>query len=219
MAEGQDAFTRLMEQIRAGSQDAARELVEQYGPHILRVVRRKLSQRLRTKFDSDDFVQAVWASFFAVGPSHYNFDRPEALIAFLVSLARNKVIDELRQRFQTEKHDINRERSLDGSAAFAAEAMPALQPTPSQIASAKEIWERLLDRVPPTHQRILALLQEGHTVQEVAVGLGVHPRTVYRLIQRAAPGYPINEESASLHGPGPTASEVRGEAPSVGDPA
>jgi hypothetical protein len=42
----------LMQCIRAGVQDAARELVRVYAPHILRGVRRRLDQRLRVLFDS-----------------------------------------------------------------------------------------------------------------------------------------------------------------------
>ena len=58
-------FALLMQSVREGSQEAARTLFERYGPHIRRVVRRKLHQKLRPQFDSVDFVQDVWASFFA----------------------------------------------------------------------------------------------------------------------------------------------------------
>jgi hypothetical protein len=46
----------LMERIQEGSQDAVRELLDQYGSHLVRVIRRRLSQRLRSQFDSADFV-------------------------------------------------------------------------------------------------------------------------------------------------------------------
>src|SRR5262249_36628315 len=84
-------FTALMQRVRSGSQDAAQQLVEQYGQHILRVIRRMLHKKLRSKFDSLDFQQDVWASFFADQPQK-TFDRPEALAAFLAKVARNKVL-------------------------------------------------------------------------------------------------------------------------------
>src|SRR5262245_50351321 len=106
----------LMERLRQGSSEAAQELFETYGPHVLRVVRRKLDKKLRAKFDSTDFEQAVWASFF-IYPTHgYHFEQPEELIAFLANLAHNKLVDALRQRYRTEKYNVNRERSLEGSA-------------------------------------------------------------------------------------------------------
>src|SRR5581483_11639550 len=106
-------FDDLMRRLRDGSEDAARELLHRYGDAILRVVRRKLSRELRSKFDSVDFVQAVWASFFTGTPRQRRFDHPQALMAFLVTLAQNKVIDAVRQRMQTQKHNVNRERPLD----------------------------------------------------------------------------------------------------------
>ena len=57
-------FPSLMQQISMGSEDAAWELVERYGELIRRAVRRVLNKKLRSKFDSLDFVQLVWSSFF-----------------------------------------------------------------------------------------------------------------------------------------------------------
>ncbi|MCA9151905.1 MAG: hypothetical protein KDA92_21530, partial [Planctomycetales bacterium] len=54
-------FSHLLEQVRQGSDEAAWDLVETYGPHVLRTIRRTLSREIRGKFDSDDFAQAVWA--------------------------------------------------------------------------------------------------------------------------------------------------------------
>jgi DNA-directed RNA polymerase specialized sigma subunit, sigma24 homolog len=89
-------FHSLMDRIRTGDQDAARLLLELYGPHILRVVRRHLSEKEQSKFDSIDFVQSVWAPFFRQPDCVHSFERPQDLVAFLVSIARNKVCDEMR---------------------------------------------------------------------------------------------------------------------------
>jgi len=200
MADDRESFAGLMQGIRDGSEEAARLLLEKYGPHILRVVRRQMHERMRSKFDSADFTQAVWASFFALQPGRLNFDRPEALVAFLTRLAQNKVIDELRVRFQTQKLNLNRENSLDGSAAHAAALVPAAQPTPSQVAMAKECWHQLLDGLPSHHQRILVLLLQGHTHQEIAGQLGVNERTIRRVIQKVFAGDETHDESEHYAG-------------------
>src|SRR4051812_9273338 len=115
MEERQQAFAALMRRVNEGSQDAARELYDLYGSHILRVVRRRLSKELRSKFDSIDFVQDVWMSFFASPHGEGKFDRPEALIAYLVKIAHNKVVDTFRQRMQTRKYNVQREHSLESA--------------------------------------------------------------------------------------------------------
>ena len=47
----------------------------------------ELSPPMRTRVDSTDLVQAVWASFFAMPFQKYSFDSPNALLAFLITLA------------------------------------------------------------------------------------------------------------------------------------
>jgi RNA polymerase sigma factor (sigma-70 family) len=188
MSQHFDEFGTLMQRVREGSQDAARELSERYGPHILRIVRKKLASRLRSMFDSDDFAQAVWVSFFADLTKGKHFDRPEALAAFLARLAQNKVLEVLRRCFYTQKHNVNRERSLDNSVSPQGTDLPARQPTPSQLAAAREQWDRLLATQPEHGQRILVLLAEGHTHQEIAQMLQLNEKTVRRLVSRLIKG-------------------------------
>jgi RNA polymerase sigma-70 factor (ECF subfamily) len=188
MSADRDEFKNLMQRVRDGSEDAARELLDRYGEHILRVVRRKLSRELRSKFDSVDFVQAVWASFFVGAPKQRDFDRPQALIAFLVTLAQNKVIDAVRQRMQSQKYNINRERALDGSVSADAAGLAAREPTPSQVAVANDEWRRLLADLPARYQRMLELLRQGHTQKDIARELGVNEKTVRRVLDK------LNEE-------------------------
>jgi RNA polymerase sigma-70 factor (ECF subfamily) len=187
MTDAHAELRQLMQRLREGSPEAAQVLWERYGPHVLRVVRRRLDRKLRAKFDSADFAQAVWASFF-VNPRHeYAFERPEDLLAFLAKLAQDKLVDAMRQRYGTTKYNINREQSLSGSAALAAAQVPARQPTPSQEAMARERWERMLEGLPAQHHRILSLRQAGYTQEEIAHEVGVSERTVRRLLQKLAP--------------------------------
>jgi RNA polymerase sigma factor (sigma-70 family) len=175
----------LMERIREGSQDAVRELLDQYGSHLIRVIRRRLSQRLRSQFDSQDFVQSVWASFFAVPLEGYHFDSPEALLAYLTDIACNKVYDAAREQLAAQKRDMARVHAFDDSTTPPADALPGRQPTPSQLLIAEEEWRRLLLGLPTHHKHMLVLLREGHTHQEVARRLGLNEKTVRRVLERA----------------------------------
>ena len=181
-------FATLMEQVRQGSEDAVRELLDQYGPYVVQAIRRKLSRPMRAKVDSMDFTQAVWASFFANRSQIERLDRPEALIAFLVQVAKNKVIDEFRRLFHTQKHDLNRERSMDGSAALEAGRLAARTPTPSQIAVSNELRENLLAGQPPHYRQILQYRQLGMTQEEIASRMKLNVRTIQRVMQRLFPG-------------------------------
>ena len=86
-----NGFQDLMRRVREGSEDAAWEVVRRYGGYIRRAVRRVLNPKLRYKFDSLDFVQWVWLSFFRMHDKAERFERPQFLVTFLAGMARNKV--------------------------------------------------------------------------------------------------------------------------------
>jgi RNA polymerase sigma-70 factor (ECF subfamily) len=184
MADQHEEFGLLMGRVRARSDGAARELIDRYGDHILRVIRRRLHRKLRPKYDSIDFMQAVWASFFALPPEKYSFDGPEDLFGFFVDLARNKVVDVVRQRLQSMKYDVNRECPLGGLAVSEEDGLISREPLPQEIAIAREEWERLLQGQPSHYQQILVRWREGRTHEQIAADLGLHEKTVERVIRK-----------------------------------
>src|SRR5262249_15126713 len=150
----------LMERLRDGCPQAARELFDRYGGHVRRVVRRKLSERLRSQYDSTDFAQAVWASFFTTR-GHYDFTTPDALVAFLAGTALHKGAEAYRTGALTAKRDPRREHpltTLEGDTAVPADRR---QPTPSQLAVANEEWERLIRDQPVQYRTALLMLRQG----------------------------------------------------------
>jgi RNA polymerase sigma factor (sigma-70 family) len=170
-----------MKNVLAGSEDAAMAFLDRYGPWVLQVVRENLNPGMRTQFDSLDFVQDVWAAFFANPPPEGKFKRPEELAAFLRGIAHNKVIDAAR-RLASDNRDAKREQSLNDSATAESKWFIANQPTPSEEVKGQEAWEGLLAGQPIVYRRILILLRDGRTAVEVAAELGIHVRTVQRLI-------------------------------------
>ena len=177
-------FCLLMESVRAGSDEAAKTLLAHYGPGILRAVRRGLNQRLRSQFDSRDFVQEVWAAFFACPPPAEEMDHPNKLAAFLTCLAHNKVVDATRRRLKGHKRNIHRELSLEDVEEDEPERLVAQQQTPSEVVRNREEWELLLDEQPVVYRRILLLLRDRRTPTEIAAELGIHPRTVLRFVTK-----------------------------------
>jgi RNA polymerase sigma factor (sigma-70 family) len=180
------SFAALLERVCDGSEDAAREFVAIYGPPILRVVRRQMNKCLRSKYDSIDFEQSVWASFFAQDLRAHKFEGRNGLVTYLVALARNKVIDAMRQR-QTGKFNVLQEHSLESDSICVEEDAVVRVPTPSQVAVAKEEWEQLLKGRPELHQRILVLRHRGYSPEEIAAEMGVSVRTVRRLLEKLVP--------------------------------
>jgi RNA polymerase sigma factor (sigma-70 family) len=181
------AFESLMAQVRAGSQEAARELFLRYSDPVRRVVRRWIEERMRRTHDSADFEQAVWASFFLTSADRYSFAHPEELIAFLSRVAYNKIRDAARQAKAVRHGGETEEQSLDGprgphDARPLANDLAGPMHTPSKYVIADEQWQSLTRNLPPGHVRILELMREGHTQTEIAARLGRDRKAIQRLL-------------------------------------
>jgi RNA polymerase sigma-70 factor (ECF subfamily) len=163
-------------------------LFRHYEPVLLQAIRRRLNKKIRSKFDSMDFAQDVWASFFADEPGKREFRTSEDLLKFLTRLAQNKVADKSRQRLKLQKHNVDRELSIDDSRRFDRDHLTGDQPTPSHIVMSKEEWTNFLRKQPLVHRRIFVMLREGKTHNEIATELGISSRHVRRVADQYAPG-------------------------------
>jgi RNA polymerase sigma-70 factor (ECF subfamily) len=180
MSSPRNEFEQLMERLRTGDPDAAKELFERYGKAIHRVVRYRLNRRLRSQFDSLDFTQDAWASFFHIPAENFTFHTPEDLVAYLTGIVRHKMIDAYRKRFLRAKKRRLKFRRLQKI----IDTHPAQQPSPSQFAIADDEWQRLLHNKPPKIQQALAMLRDGYSQQEIAQNLGLQVRRIHRLLAR-----------------------------------
>ncbi len=183
MSQEQQELQELFERWRAGSDDAVHELLNKYGQTLLTVIRQRLHYSMRSVFDSLDFLQDVWMSFFKPDRQR-TFANPRSLVSYLIQMAQHKVTDQMRRRLVREKSNFRRETSLEGSARVAAARLKVPASSPAEQAAAKEEWTLLQMDKPPHQVRILQLLSEGYTPQETAVQVGVSKRTVYRVMQK-----------------------------------
>lgn len=88
-------------------------------------MRGRLPRMLRTQFDSMDFVQAVWQSFFADlrSSSSRQFENVHHLRCFLAGVARNKVYEEHRRLTRTKKHALRESRVSTSGAGHARSSL------------------------------------------------------------------------------------------------
>lgn len=180
-------FQELMRRIREGDQQAAWDLLELYGPHLRRVVRCRMHAKLRSKFDSIDFVQSVWGAFFTDAEKLRKFEQPKDLIAFLAKMARNKVYEETRRRFEYQRYRLSREQPLDEHE-NSAHAIDPGQHRASEIAVVRERWNRTLSKRSQLDLQILEMRFQGSTFDEIAAALNVNEKMARRVIQEIIGG-------------------------------
>jgi RNA polymerase sigma factor (sigma-70 family) len=174
-------FDALMNRLIAGDREAPQELVDRYGPHIVRSIRRRFrTQRMRTLYATEDCMQSVWASIFSDLERLRKLESPQQLINYLASVASNKLVDNNR-RHSSQRNNVGLETSVDEhSEAFSIEAE---DPSPSQMAAARDEWEHQTRRLSRREQTVLSLHLEGHSSDEIARKMDVTGRGIRHIIR------------------------------------
>jgi len=185
---GDDDFSACMARAKAGDPAAIRDFLSRFEEEVRIMVRARLPRKLRSRFDSVDFVQAVWQSFFSDLNQHgLNFDSEQHLRKFLAGVVRNKVFEQHRRLTRTEKYDLAREERLyvrRGDRDVPREVISP-EPSPSQAAQASDRLEQLTAGCSPLEVDVITLRHQGLTFAEIATQTGVNERTARRIIDSA----------------------------------
>jgi RNA polymerase sigma-70 factor (ECF subfamily) len=172
-----DPLDALLEKLSGGDDAAAQEVFRTYEPYLRLVVRRMLPDQLRSKFDSVDVVQSVWADVLqGFRTSGWRFTNAAQLKAFLVRVTRNRFIDRYRQ------HRIALERQRSLGPTDLAEVAMSTDERPSEVAEADELWQQMLTLCPPAHRQLLELKRQGCSLAEIAEQTGLHESSVRRIL-------------------------------------
>jgi RNA polymerase sigma-70 factor (ECF subfamily) len=178
-----DRFAEFLSRVRAGDEQAARELVRRYEPAIRLEVRVRLRQRrLRRFFDSMDICQSVLHSFFVrAALGQFDLTGPEELFRLLVVMTRNKLAYHVRKE-RAQCRDYRRVADVPVRQVEAASAAPG----PDAAATGRETLERFRARLSAEERRLADLRAEGRSWAEIAGCLGGAPQARRMQLARAA---------------------------------
>jgi RNA polymerase sigma-70 factor (ECF subfamily) len=180
------------ELLNQGDVDAVKSIVSAYEPYLRKVVRRKLPQRLRAKFDSSDVVQSVWASVLkGLREDKWQFTDETHLRAFLVRLALFRFIELCRQY----RASLTSERPLAGLDELGGR--PAVCDRPSEIMQADDMLDRLMKLCLPSQRELLRLRAMGIPLAEIAARTGFHESSIRRIFYDLARRFEAQEGSVS----------------------
>jgi RNA polymerase sigma-70 factor (ECF subfamily) len=175
-----------MERAKSGDAAAIRDFLCRFEPQVRMMVRARLPRKLRTQFDSIDFVQAVWQSFFtALQRDPRDFSNADHLRGFLAGVVRYKVLEQHRRLTRTEKYNLAREQRLyihRGDQEVLRDVVSP-DPSPSETAQAAECLEQLTAGRSLREVEILSLRRQGLTLLEIAERMGINERSVRRVIE------------------------------------
>ena len=162
-------FHDLIRRVRNRDQDAARELATRYESAIRRVVRIHLRDaRMRRVLDSMDICQSVLASFFVrTALGQYDLDSPEQLVGLLTAITRNKLTNKVNH-MRAQRRDMGRTSAID------EELTPLVDRAsdPGEQASAREILEKVCDRLDQSERYLAEQRSLGRTWLDIADEVG-----------------------------------------------
>lgn len=183
-----DSFAELMDRLRSGEDDAAREVFGRFAGRLVGLARRHLDHRLAVKVDPEDVVQSAYKSFFVRqrdgGIEVATWDN---LWGVLTMITLRKCADRAAY-YRAGKRDVTRELAggADDSGPAAIDDLALdRDPSPDEAAALAETVEALFRAIDdPDERAILELSLQGHTAAEISESLGRAERSVRRLRER-----------------------------------
>jgi RNA polymerase sigma factor (sigma-70 family) len=181
--EPDSSFDSLIRRVRQGDPEAAAEIVREYEPEIRRAVRIRLTDpRLHRVLDSVDVCQSVLGNFFVrAAAGQFDLERPEQLIKLLMTMARNKLLDQARRQRAGRRDQRRLEACPDEAFDKAADG----QPSPSRVVAGRELLSKVYAQLPEEERRLAELRASGHEWAEIARDMGGSPEALRKRLSRA----------------------------------
>ena len=186
----------LIEQARAGNEEALSRAFEKYRRRLTVLVHYKLGAAAREFSDVEDLVQEVYLRAFR-DLSGFTYQSPGCFLRWLSSIADHAIVDRVRY--------LNRERRAGEEVPFRSASNPlgpepADTKTPSRLFAQQEAVARLLDRLdslPEDYRQAIVMAKiEGLSTTEMAEQLGKSREAVALLVYRAVKRFRAISEAA-----------------------
>ena len=183
---------RLVLLAKQGDESALQRLCEVYGERVLRIVRLRMGQELRSKLESMDLVQDAFISALR-GLEDFTYQNEGDFLRWLSKIAENRIRDN-SDKLHADKRNIRREIPLNitgqaGKDSFVGTVGPIDFATPSLIVSRREDMNKLenaMDKLRPEYKEVIILAKmEGLSGRELAEKLGKEPGATRALLSRA----------------------------------
>ncbi len=182
-----ESFVELMDRLRSGEDEAAREVFARFAARLVGLARRNLDGRIAVKVDPEDVVQSVYKSFFVrQREGRLEVVSWDGLWGVLTMITVRKCADRAAH-YQAIKRDVNREVHGGDTAGpgMAAEIALDREPMPDEAAVLTDTVEALFQALDdPDERAILELSLQGFTAPEISEKLGRAERSVRRIRER-----------------------------------
>lgn len=176
----------LAHQCQEGDERAFEELFTRYSERLIRVAKRRISERLSARIEAEDIVQSVFRTFFGhVQENRFTFDEENDLWKLLMSMTLNKLRNKVDWHTAA-KRDVGSERPLSvGNSKYPrAFDVDGETPSPEAVVAFLDLLENFMAELRENDRKVLELRLQGHKQEEIAQQIGCTERTVRRILER-----------------------------------
>lgn len=182
----------LINGVKTGDKAAMEQLYSTYSDRILRIVRLRMGNELRSKMQSMDIVQDALLGGFRDLES-FTYRNEGDFLRWMSKIVENKIRDNI-DKLHAQKRDIRREIPLNNNRQSEDDGPgrifgPIDSTTPSIIMSRNEELDRLekaMKKLKQEYQQVIIMTKmEGLSQKHVAEKLGKSPDAVRMLLSRA----------------------------------
>lgn len=176
-------FEQLVQRLRQGDEAASQMIVQRFERQIQALIRRRTSNQVRPKFDSEDVSQSVFRSFFVrQRRGQFHLVNWENLWSILAVIAKRKC-GHRHQYYRAQRRRVDLERTI-GECDFGVQGAPNLAQltTPEQSIILADMMQQLLSEFSQRDQRIIQLHIQYYTLEEIGQQVRCAPRTVRRVV-------------------------------------
>lgn len=178
-----DSVARLIEEIKARNEDAAKVLWDRYFPQLVEVARRKLASHRTPAENEEDIALSVMKSFFiAAGQDRFpELQDQDGLWRLLSKMTYRKTVDLIRKNSRDKRAGLGESgihpgrRESDGNGR-GFDGFPGRDQWPG----VDLVLQEMLDELEPEFQRIAIMKMDDHTNKEIARDRGCSEPTIER---------------------------------------
>jgi RNA polymerase sigma-70 factor, ECF subfamily len=173
-----DSFPEFMALVRAGDEEATREVHDRWSSHLIRLTRARLGRSIAGKEDAEDVVQSAYRSFFRrYGEGNFQVEDWSEVWALLATIATRKCSNR-RKYYQADRRDARREMPMTSCEVASSE------PTAEDAAMLSETVDKLLGGLNEPERSIVLLSLQGYSSVEISPVVVRSERTVQRVRER-----------------------------------
>ena len=174
----------LVSNYQAGSESAARDLFDKYCERLMKLAKRRIGQRMASRFDPEDVIQSAFRTFFTrVKNDEFTFEAEDDLFKLLVRLTVRKTLRRI-EHHSAAKRNPNSEAAqrTDDIEPFSLIASRAV--TPDMEVALIDEFQLFIGDLPELDRQVIELKIQGYTTAEIAEKVGSYERKVRRVLER-----------------------------------